>query len=376
MNMVTQLFTKLDSLSISAIQAIYQSLATALLPVFTVAVTLYVVYWGYEMLYGRAALTAGAFVWRMLRIWLIYLIAFGWSTFSTLVVQVFTTAGDGVATAVCSGVGGAGCSTPEMAVATQISTVVTNGVTAAKTVAASGGWTTAGVGLALLAAIVIIAVTIFVSVAITMVMIGKVALFVLLGLAPLFIALALFDLSSSLFTGWLRTCLQYAIVPIVVYGILSFVLTVMNAAVTNVTGITDFSSGLTLLAPFLILCIVGVVILLQALPIAASIAGGAPLFNPFPGVIAASYRGHQLRRYVAYGRGGGAAGPALLPAPSGAGGSATIAQGSNTISPASGSSGLSGYYSSPAAEQVAGALLASRVAQYRARNSSPSENEG
>ena len=83
MDMVTQLFTKLDSLSISAIQTIYQSLATALLPVFTVAVTLYVVYWGYEMLYGRASLTAGAFVWRMLRIWLIYLIAFGWSTFST-----------------------------------------------------------------------------------------------------------------------------------------------------------------------------------------------------------------------------------------------------------------------------------------------------
>ena len=110
MNMVTQLFQKLDTVSISAIQTIYTSLMAALLPVFSVGVTLYVVYWGYEMIYGRASLTAGAFVWRMLRIWLIYLIAFSWSPFSILVVNVFTSTADGVATAVCSGVGGTGCS--------------------------------------------------------------------------------------------------------------------------------------------------------------------------------------------------------------------------------------------------------------------------
>jgi hypothetical protein len=84
MNMVTQLFQKLDTVSISAIQTIYTSLVTALLPVFTVGVTLYVVYWGYEMIYGRASLTAGAFVWRMLRIWLIYLIASAGRRFQSL----------------------------------------------------------------------------------------------------------------------------------------------------------------------------------------------------------------------------------------------------------------------------------------------------
>jgi type IV secretion system protein VirB6 len=373
MNMVTQLFQKLDTMSVNAIQTIYQSLATALLPVFTIGVTLYVVYWGYEMLYGRASLTAGAFVWRMLRIWLIYIIAFGWSTFSALVVQVFTTTGDGVATAVCTGVGGTGCSTPEMAVGNQISTVFTNGMTAAKTIAASGGWG-AAFPLALLAIIDIIAVTIFVAVAITMVMIGKVALFVLLGLAPLFIAMALFDFSSSLFTGWLRTCLQYAIVPVIVYGILAFILTVMNAAVTNITGITDFSSGLTLLAPFLILCVVGVVILLQALPIAASIAGGAPLYNPFPGAVSGATRGYLFRRALRSGRAGDGFGPPLLPAPVSGGGSSTITQGANTIS-SGGRGDEPNYYNSPAAEQVAGALLASRVAQYRVRNAKTSESE-
>ena len=369
MNMVTQLFQKLDTVSISAIQTIYTSLVTALLPVFTVGVTLYVVYWGYEMIYGRASLTAGAFVWRMLRIWLIYLIAFSWSPFSILVVNVFTSTADGVATAVCTGVGGTGCSSPESAVGSQLSMVFSNGLTAAKTISASGGWG-AAFSLGLLAIIDIVAVVIFIAVAITLVMIGKVALFVLLGLAPLFIAMALFDFSSTLFTGWLRTCVQYAIVPVIVYGILSFLLTIMNAAIANVAGITDMSSGLTLLGPFLILCVVGVVILLQALPIAASIAGGAALYNPFPSMVTYAARDYRMRRALMYGRGGGGggSGPALLPPPSSGGGQATITQGSNTISPGPGPGGFGGYYASPAAEQVAGALLASRVAQYRARN--------
>ena len=128
MNVVTQLFQKIDSVSINAIQTIYSALVSALLPVFSVGVTIYVVYWGYEMIYGRAPLTAGAFVWRMLRIWLIYLIAFNWSTFSTLVVNVFTNTADGVATAVCTGVGGTSCGTPETAVGSQLSNVLTNGL--------------------------------------------------------------------------------------------------------------------------------------------------------------------------------------------------------------------------------------------------------
>ena len=50
-------------------------------PVFTVALTVYVAYWGYEMIYGRAPLTAGAFMWRIVRIAVIYTLAFGWVGF-------------------------------------------------------------------------------------------------------------------------------------------------------------------------------------------------------------------------------------------------------------------------------------------------------
>jgi type IV secretion system protein VirB6 len=280
MDIVTQLFSKIDTVAASAIQAIYQSLASGLLPVFTVALTIYVAYWGYEMIYGGAPLSAGSFVWRVVRIAIIYSLAFGWSDFSTLIVSTFTQGADGVASAVCTAVGGANCSSPENSISSTLSTLFTNAMNAGKTIAASGGWG-AAIGLSLLSIVVLVVTVIFVTVAIALVVIGKVALFILLGLGPLFIALALFDFTSTLFSGWLRTCAQYAIVPVIVYAILGFLLTLMNQTITNLGTITDVSSGMTVIAPFLILCGVGTVLLPMALPIAASIAGGHALHAPW-----------------------------------------------------------------------------------------------
>ena len=140
MDIISALFQKVDTVAASAVQQIYQSISSSLAPVFTVALTIYVAYWGYEMIYGRAPLTAGAFMWRIIRIGVIYTLAFSWGDFSSIVVNVFTQGADGVATAVCTAVGGANCGTPETSVSSTLSTLFTNALTAGKTVAASGGW--------------------------------------------------------------------------------------------------------------------------------------------------------------------------------------------------------------------------------------------
>lgn len=361
MDMVTQLFQRVDTIAVSAIEVIYDSIATELLPVFTVALTAYIAWWGYEMLYGRAPLTAGAFLWRIFRIGLIYAIGFYWSDFSTLVVEVLTKTANGIATAICTGTGGTGCGTPEASVASQLSNLFTTAMQATKTVAASGGWG-AAIGLSLLAIVLLILTVVFLSFAITLVLVGKIALFILLGLAPLFIAMALFEFSSALFSGWLRTCAQYAIVPAIVYGMLSFLLTLMSATVSNLGAITDVSSGLTVIAPFLVLCIVGTVMLPQSVAMAASIAGGHSLQNPFYGLATRALRDYAYWRVARGWRNGGAApaGTPALPSPP----HATISQGAATISPGAGSPDFS---ADPRAEQVAGALIETRVAQARAR---------
>jgi type IV secretion system protein VirB6 len=346
MDIITSLFSKIDSVAVAAVQQIYQALSTGLAPVFTVGLTIYVAYWGYEMLFGRAPMTAASFVWRIIRIGLIYTLAFGWSDFAAFVVPVFQNGADGVAGAVCTAVGGTGCSTPEASISSTLSTLFTNALTASKTVAASGGWG-AAIGLSLLSIVLLIAAVAFIVVAITLVMVGKVALFMLLGLAPLFITMALFNFTSTLFTGWLRTCAQYAIVPVVVYGILGFLLTLMNSTITNLGSITDTSSGMTVIAPFLILCGVGCLMLPLSLQIAASIAGGYALRD----VIDITGRSRRLYDSLRD-RWRDRERTPRLPAPG-----PSISPGSNSI--------REGSHYDPRAEQVAVALIESRAAQLR-----------
>jgi type IV secretion system protein VirB6 len=231
---------------------------------------------------------------------LIWSLALGWSDFSILIAQVFVHGGDGIATAVCTGAGGTNCASAEASVSSSLSTLLANALAAAKVVASSGSGFSV-VGLAILGLVLILLAVVFVSVGITLVLIGKVALFVLLGMAPFFISMALFGFTSSLFTGWMRTCAQYAIVPLIVYGILGFLLTIMNAAITNLANITDLSSGMTLFAPFMILCVVGIGLVPQSLSIAASIAGGHALhlFNPLRPFIP----GRETRRLTTLGAG-------------------------------------------------------------------------
>jgi len=219
--------------------------------------------------------------------------------------------------------------------------------------------------LSLLAIVLLIVTVIFITVAVALVLLGKIALFMLLGLGPLFICMALFNFSSALFTGWLRTCAQYALVPVIVYGILGFLLTLMNQTITNLGSITDTSSGMTVIAPFLILCGVGTALVPLSLTIAASIAGGHSLQmvqayrSPFGLVGRGAWEGgafglRQAQRYLGGPSGGGGG-------PSGGGGGNTLGPGSNTAQSGAGSN----RPQSAGAEQVAGALIATRAAQLR-----------
>ena len=162
-DIVTQLFSAVDTAAANSIQTIYQSLTAGLQPVLVVAMTVYVAYWGLEMIFGRASLSAGAFVWKILKMALIWSLALGWSDFSTFVAQVFVHGGDGIATAVCTGAGGTNCSSAEASVSSSLSTLLANALTAAKVVASSGSGFSV-VGLAILGLVLILLAVVFVSV--------------------------------------------------------------------------------------------------------------------------------------------------------------------------------------------------------------------
>jgi type IV secretion system protein VirB6 len=97
-------------------------------------------------------------------------------------------------------------------------------------------------------------------------------------LAPIFTAFALFQISVPMFDGWMRSCMQYAVIPLIVYGILGFYIVLLKTTLDDMSNsVADLSTALTVVAPFLLMCGVGYFLTYQSLAIAQGIAGGARL---------------------------------------------------------------------------------------------------
>ena len=89
----------------------------------------------------------------------------------------------------------------------------------------------------------------------------------------------MFERTRGFFEGWFRALMSFALIPIILYGLLAMIMTIVGgqytiAATTNVSG---FKNGISVIGPLIIICLVGTALILQVQGIAAQIAGGAAL---------------------------------------------------------------------------------------------------
>lgn len=111
-----------------------------------------------------------------------------------------------------------------------------------------------------------------------LIILAKLAVAILLGIGPIFILLLIFTNTRTLFEGWLRTLLNYALIPVFVYALLAILLTLAEGPLSYL----ESSSGIydeliTAIGPFLLICVISVLLLAQILNIAASVTGGVSL---------------------------------------------------------------------------------------------------
>lgn len=129
----------------------------------------------------------------------------------------------------------------------------------------------------LLAALMVYAITIGVAAyAAFLLALAKIALAVLLVLTPLFALLYLFGHTRRLFEGWLGQVIHYALVPILVYGVLALILAIAQAQLTAI----DANAETATLPQVLELALAGIVAILmlaQILGVTSGIAGGISL---------------------------------------------------------------------------------------------------
>ncbi|WFS26229.1 MULTISPECIES: type IV secretion system protein [Rhizobium] len=276
MNPFDILFGKIDAMGISAVQSMYTTLAGYLGPLFLAGLTVYVVWWGYEMLFGRAQMTAGTFVWRFGRAFICYSLIVSWATYQPLIVKPLLEAPDGMATIVCQSTGGSDCGgdgSSGSSVTQGLTDIWNSGIAVVKTMVDAGGIT--AVGMYILAIVVLAVVCILCAIAVTLLMIGKMTMFILLAIGPIVLCCALFNLTSRVVDGWIASLAGYALLPIIVYVILGFMLTLLKARVDALTADAS-AANMTTLAPFMLMSIVTAFLLTHAISIALAIAGGGP----------------------------------------------------------------------------------------------------
>jgi type IV secretion system protein VirB6 len=125
--------------------------------------------------------------------------------------------------------------------------------------------------------IVWIAAALFVGYAVFLMLFSKLALWIVLALAPGFIVMLLFQGVSRFFSGWLSVAIQTMLVPIFFYAFLSFFLLIIKEVVIALKVSMDQGAVPTIkeIAPFVLVCFSGLFLLAQIVPLSARIAGGA-----------------------------------------------------------------------------------------------------
>lgn len=237
----------------------------------TAMMILYVVITGYLMLVGRFNNTFGDWFFRVLKLSFIFILVTNVDLLTRLLFELFTNVPESVASQI-AGVGGG----DEGGINASIGLVWEQGLSAARNMLQEASLTSWS---PVVFALIIFIVTVLAVVYITfLVMLAKLAIAVLLGVAPFFILLYLFDATKSIFEGWLRQLITFALIPIFLYGLLALIIniiTVMSDQMAEATA--NEAWGITQVGPYVLVMLVSLLLTTQVMGWAAGVAGGFSL---------------------------------------------------------------------------------------------------
>lgn len=268
---IIEMLRQIDALGLTTVQKMYAELAKYLGPVFIAALGIYVVWWGYEMLFGRAPMTAGEFVWRFGRAFLAYTFIVSWAAYSPLVAKPLLEGPPAIASVVCEAAGGEHCAADNASMGAGLKRIWNAAMKGALAIYRQGGWTSPQFFIA--ACIVIVFAIFICATAAVILIIGKMTMFILLAVGPVVLCAALFRFTSSIIDGWMRSLAAYALLPVLVYTTLGLMTTILRSTIDAMqNGDAVFST----LGAFCFMCTATAYLMKEMVGLAAGIAGGAP----------------------------------------------------------------------------------------------------
>jgi type IV secretion system protein VirB6 len=304
--MLNELFKTVDKFGADFVQRTFKQLADTLtgsnefnIDFLSLLLTLYVIFWGIGIWAGSAQGSVTEQVFRLFRVFVIYTLATSWGDFQTYIYDASQALPGAIGNALLTSVN-AFNDTGNAANLNNVNEVQT---------ALQNFWDTAGKtadafiqkgifdpGPWLFGIVLYIAAALLVGFAAFLIILCKVMIWVLLGLAPAFIILYLFSQTTSYVEGWLRTVVNFIVVQVLVYAMLAFFFKITQSTIDIINQNTgDFALVSGHLAVFILLCIIGILLLSQLLAISGAITGalgfGAPTIGRFYGAPGRAFAG-------------------------------------------------------------------------------------
>lgn len=308
-NSIATLSSNIDSLGTNFTAATYGVFAYYLTPVMAALFTLYLIFWGFRFWQGQGGSIVGM-VFKLVRIAIIFSLVTAWGPFQVALYGLFTNAPYMVSSVMLNHIVNprSGKAMGFSTLANDLNAVYGFALTASAKIEQSAvaavaplpqpvpeegtppnpaksnpiaqtknpaeNPLTVPLSSSVQAAIIWIAAALFVGYAVALLLFAKVALWIMLALAPFFIVLLMFQIPSRYFSGWLTGTIQIILIPIFLTTFLSFY---------NI-GIQDVVKALVLslakgsipamkdAGPFVLGCLTGFFLLAQIVPLSGRIA--------------------------------------------------------------------------------------------------------
>ncbi|WP_322885887.1 type IV secretion system protein (plasmid) [Sinorhizobium medicae] len=274
---ISDIFEKLDNIGETFISNAYEGLALQVTVLFGSMLTLYVIWWGYMILAGRDGFSVPEAAWRLGRAFFIYYMATNWDAFSATLYQLVQAVPNLVSDTIIESIAGSGGildgGTDDTTGVVKILDAVFE--TAGKVYEQVATGTFEYVG-ALIGAVVFVVAMIFIAVAAAAILAAKLMLFITLALAPVFIILALYRWTFRFTDGWLLLMVNLMVTQTLMMSFLAFLYQLIELAI-NTANNTATESKLSYVAPFVVVCLLGIVVFRFIPSFAAAIVGGTML---------------------------------------------------------------------------------------------------
>lgn len=276
--MIETLINNVDNLVLAFVQGSFGSLTATVQILWRLMFIIFIAIYGYKIIIsGR--FSAGDLLMHIVKIIVILAIATQWDTFTLIVYDMVTELPSDIAGQIMLGASNV-FTDPAFADSPTANTALSGFYDRSMEVSAKvlegAGWS--DMGLYLYALLIWVGAIGFTGYAAMLIILSKLAVALLLSVAPIFILLLMFANTKNLFEGWLRTLLNYAVIPIFVYGLLALLLTLAEAPLAFLEANSNPDDSLsTSIGAFSFTSFVCVLLLAQIMNISGSITGGLSL---------------------------------------------------------------------------------------------------